>query len=213
MTRVHQQGALEELQKEHPRYFDAIQKAPRLLVGTEVPSLNGEGMERLKDSADAADWIEGAKSLLSQEVQARARAAMEEDEGLLKVVHSSIELFQNNRDLVPNTKQFDKELADNLVALVKPYEHRIDGKLIGYTIPLQPLVDKLRADLATGRAAKATAQPPAAATPPAATPPAPKPTPPAAAPQAGVPSSAGQSAEVEDFSTLFGTIGLSDLRL
>ena len=184
-----------------------------MLVGVEVPSLTSDGKERLKDSADAADWIDGVKAMLLAEVETRASNRMDEDGGLRKTLHSSIELFQNNRDLVPGTIEFDKELADRLTELAKPYENRVDGKLIGYNIPLQPLVELVRGQLKEARAAKATAQPPAeapAAPQPPAQPPARKPAP---APQAGIPASAGTSAEVSDFTTLFGTIGMPELRI
>ena len=213
--RINQQAALEELRKEPgiAPYFDAIRKHPRMLVGMEVPSLTSEGKERLKDSADAADWIDGVKAMLLAEVESRAAKKMDEDGGLRKTLHSSIELFQNNSDLVPGTVEFDKELADKLTELTKPYESRVDGKLIGYNIPLQPLVDLVRGQLKEARAAKATAQPPAgapAAPQAPAQPPARKPAP---APQAGIPASAGTSAEANDFSTLFGTIGMPELRI
>lgn len=179
----------------------------------EVPSLTSDGKERLKDSADAADWIDGVKAMLLAEVESRASKRMEEDGGLRKTLHSSIELFQNNRDLVPGTIEFDKELADRLAELAQPYENRVDGKLIGYNIPLQPLVELIRGQLKEARAAKAPAQPPAgapAAPQAPAQPPARKPAP---APQAGIPASAGVSAEPNDFSTLFGTIGMPELRI
>ena len=179
----------------------------------EVPSMVGDGTERLKDSADAADWVEAVKEMLRAEIESRAQTRMEEDGGLRKTLHSSIELFQNNRDLVPGTKEFDKELADRLTELAKPYENRVDGKLIGYNIPLQPLVELVRGQLQQARAAKAT-PPTATAAPAAPQPPAQPPArKPAPAPQAGIPASAGTSAEQSDFSTLFGTIGLPELRI
>lgn len=213
--KITQQTVLEELRKEPAvaPYFDAIRKHPRMLVGMEVPSMVGEGKERLKDSADAADWVEAVKEMLRAEIESRAQTRMEEDGGLRKTVHASIELFQNNPDLVPRTKGFDIELATKVTELAKPYEHRVDGKLIGYNIPLQPLVDLVRGQLKEARATKAPAQP-AAGAPAAPQPPAqPSTRKPAPAPQAGIPASAGTSAEVDDFSTLFGTIGLSDFRL
>lgn len=213
--KIHQQAVLEELRKEPniAPYFDAIRKHPRMLVGMEVPSMVGEGKERLKDSADAADWVDAVKEMLRAEIESRAQARMEEDGGLRKTVHASIELFQNNPDLVPSTKGFDIELANKVTELAKPYEHRVDGKLIGYNIPLQPLVDLVRGQLKEARAAAATAQP-AAGAPAAPQPPAqPSARKPAPAPQAGIPASAGTSAEPNDFSALFGTIGLSDFRL
>lgn len=210
---MHQTAAYTEVQTEHPKYFEMIQHHPRELVGMEVQSLAGEGMERLKDTQDAADWIAGVKVLLSREIQTRAMKAMEEDGGMLKQLHSSIELFQNNGDLVPGTKQFDKELADQFAKLAKPYENRVEGKLVGWNIPVQPLIEMLRGQLKEARAAKAAA-PPAAGAPAGQPAPAKVVTPKKVEPpQTGIPSRTGESSEQEDFSALFGTIGLKDFRL
>src|SRR5690606_6650039 len=55
-TEYLRQGALAEVRKEYPEYFERLEKHPRLLVGQEVQSLTGEGKERLKDTADAREW-------------------------------------------------------------------------------------------------------------------------------------------------------------
>lgn len=210
---MHQQEAVEAVQKEFPKYFEALRQAPRMLVGTQVPAIGKEGTETLRDSQDARDWQEAVKQLLSDEVRDRSTRAMEGSSEMLQVVHQSIELFQNNADLVPGTKQFDKELADQFVKLAKPYELRVEGKLNGYTIPVQPLVEQIRAQLVGTRAAAAAAAAPVAPAAPA------KPAAPATAqrpakpPQAGIPSSAGASSEEESFDALFGTIGLSGFRI
>jgi len=161
-------------------------------------------MERLKDTNDAKEWQEAVKSLLVGDIRERATAKMEESSDFLQTVHASIDLFKNNPDLIPGTKNFDRKLADQFAGMMEPYEVRVDGKLQGYSIPVQPIIEKLRAQL------KAAAPPPAAPKTPAAapaTPPSPEP------PQAGIPSKAGTSTEKEDFSTLFGTIGLPNLQI
>lgn len=222
-----QKQALSELQEQFPRHFETVGLHPRQLIGMEVPSITGEGMETLRSSEDARDWQEAMKSLLVQEIQARSEKMADEDRTTMQTVHSSIELFQNNADLVPGTKQFDKELADQLIRVAKPYEVRVDGKLYGFNIPLQPLIEQLRAQLKEDRAKKApVAEAPAAAkAAPAAAPAAAAPSPaapaapaagvkqPAAQPQAGIPSQAGQSTEGENFDDLFGTLGLRGLRI
>lgn len=211
-----QQQALGEVREEYKRYFEALEKHPRLLVGTEVPSPTGNGMEVLRDSADAKEWQDAIKHQLAQEVRDRASRKADDVRPMMETLHSSVALFQRNPDLVPRTKQFDKELAERFVELAKPYELRVEGKLTGYTIPVQPLVEQVRAQLQASRAA-------------AATPPAPTPQQQRAAdqarndagqfhnpdgPQAGIPSKAGASGDdAEDFSTLFGTIGLPNLRI
>ena len=179
-----------------------------MLVGVEVPSLNGpEGsMETLRDADDAREWQEAVKVLLTEEVRERTAKAMDENKGILDTVHQSIELFAKNKDLVPGTRQFNRRLADRFASMVKPYELRVDGKLHGYTIPVQPLIDQLRTSLAA-EAAAAPAAPPKAA-------PAKKPARQADPPQAGIGSKAGSSSDdAEDFSTLFGTLGLPNLRI
>lgn len=208
--KLHQRTALTESEEEYANYFDAIRQHPRMLVGREVPSATGEGTEVLRDSQDAQDWQDAIKRLLAGDIQERVERKMEEDAPMLQTLHSSIELFQNNSDLVPGTKQFDRELADRLMALAKPYQVRTDGKLTGFSIPIQPLVEQVRADLKVQRAQQAQqkqAQPPEQAKQQA---PQQRPQ----APQAGIRSKAGESAEqAEDFSALFGTIGLPTLRI
>jgi hypothetical protein len=201
---------MSEIQAEFPKYIEAIQKHPRLLVGTEVQSLQGEGMEVLRDSQDAKEWQDAARTLLAQEVADRRDRAIEDSSGYLDTLHQSIELFQNNADLVPGTKGFDKDLADAFAKTAQPYEVKVEGKLHGYTIPVQPLINQLRTQLAADRAATAaTAAPAASAKGPAGE----KQAVPADPPQAGIASKAGDSSNKEDFSTLFGTIGLPNLRI
>jgi len=206
-----QDAALTEVREEHGNYFEALEKHPRLLVGTQVPAIGKEGFETIQDTNDAREWQEAVKGLLVEEVRDRAGRAMEADSGSLNTLHASIELFQNNADLLPGTKGFDVELANRFAAMVKPYEHRVEGKLHGYSIPVQPIIDQLRAQVRSERAAAPV--PPtlggAAASTPA------KPAKPAAEPpQAGIASQAGSAGpEGEEFSALWGTLGLPNLRI
>lgn len=217
--KAHQADALEAVRTDYPKYFEALDKHPRLLVGAEVPAAGKEGMEVLQNEADARSWQEASKGLLVQEIQARANKSMESQSDYVNAVHDSIKMFQSNPDLIPGSKTFDVELANQLTTLIKPYEMKLDGKLHGYTIPVQPIIDQLRAKLATDRAAAAesaggnsTAAP--ATPPPAAAPGGTAPAAPVEQPQEGVTSKAGAGAEgAEDFSTLFGTLGLPDLRI
>ena len=164
-------------------------------------------MEVLRDSADAKEWQEAVKTILSKEIQQRADVRGEELNTTFETIHASVDLFKNNPDLIPGTKQFNRGLADSFTKLVKDYEVRNDaGKLIGYAVPVQPLINSLRSQQ------KATA--PAAASAPAPAASAPAPAAPAAAPQAGIRSNAGSAGggdSSSDFSTLFGTLGLPDM--
>lgn len=163
-------------------------------------------METLKNTEDAKEWQEAVKSLLVQEIKSKAEVKVEAAKPFIDTIHASIDLFKNNPDLIPGTRGFDRKLADAFATMVKPYEIRDekDSKLVGYSIPVQPIIDQLRAQQK-------------AATPPAPAPAAPA-TPatlgkPADPPQAGIVSKAGNSTEKEDFSTLFGTIGLPNLQI
>lgn len=203
------------VREEHSKHFEAIEKHPRELVGSEVPNVVTGNMEILRDSEDAREWQEAVKRLLKEEVQARVAASVEQAKPMMETLHASSELFQKNADLLPGTRQFDVELATEFVKVVKPYEQRVEGKLIGYTIPVQPLLDHLRSQVTARRAAAAA---PAAPSPQAqrAAEQARTPTGQFAgeAPQAGIPSRAGNSAsEPNDFSTLFATAGLPNFNL
>lgn len=214
MVTSFQEKALAEAREEYPRYFEALEQHPFALVGQEVPAVGREGTMRLASTQDARDWQDAVKQILAEEVRDRATREFDENRSVLNTVHSSVELFQRNADLVPNRPGFDKDLADRFAATMKPYELRVDGKLQGYTVPTQPIIDALRAQVQLERAATSgTPTPPAA---PASAPQAAAPAAPAAPadqPQAGIASKAGTSSEREDYSTLFGTIGLPDFQI
>lgn len=203
VTKGFQQTAYEDVRKEYENYFSALEKHPRLLVGTQVPAIGKDGMETLKNSEDAREWQEAVKSLLVQEVRSRAETSLEDSRIFIETIHSSIDLFKNNVDLIPGTKGFNRPLADAFAKMAEPYEIRDedDNKLLGYSIPVQPIIDQLRKQQAPAPAPAAPAAAPAA--------PATQPEP----PQAAVTSKAGNSAEKDDFSTLFGTIGLPNLQI
>ena len=208
------QDSLQEVQTEYSKYFEALQKHPRLLVGTEVPKLDGsDGVERLRDSADAKEWQEAVKGILLQEVQDRASRRSDENNDMMSLVHSSIDLFKNNTDLIPGTKTFDVELANQFAEFAKDYELRVDGKLYGYSVPVQPIINRLRAHLVEQRtkaAAPAPVSKKAAPRTQVAAPAAPA----VEQPQAGITSKQGNGADpAETFETLFGTIGLPNLRI
>lgn len=208
------------MKTDHAPYFEALAKHPRLLVGQTVPAIGREGSETLRDANDAREWQEAVKSVLVDEVKARASKSMDENADFLTTIHSSIELFQNNVDLIPGTKDFDVELANRFTTLAEPYELRVDGKLQGYSIPVQPIIAQLRTQIAAQRATKADTAGEGGSTPQTAAAGAGASTPstPAAAPadppQAGVQSKAGSGGDdPNDFSTLFGTIGLPNLQI
>lgn len=212
--------AVNDVRTEFAAYIEAVEAAPRYLVGKTVPRADGsEGEETLRDAQDARDWQEEIKRQLGREVTRRIELGRQENNGLMEVVNNSISLFQSNPDLVPNSKQFDKELATEFAALIKPFEVRNDkDKLVGWKVDVKPMLATLRQQV-TARRSAAPAAPAASA---------PQGTPTAQqqraagqprteqgkwtnpdAPQAGITSSAGQNADDSDnLDTLFGTLGI-----
>lgn len=218
------QTAIAAIRTEYKGYLDRIDQPARALVGTEVPSItNPEQMEVLRDSQDAKDWQDAVKDALGKEVRDRVSRGRDDTRGMMDTLTQSVSLFQNNPDLIPGTTTFDAELAERFVELAAPYQLEIEGKLVGYNIPVQGMLSSLRTQLQASRAAAAAAKPAALA--------------PAAQsaqqrraaeqartqqgqfqgdkPQAGIESKAGNSGEGagEDFSALFGTIGLPNFRI
>lgn len=191
---------------------------PRELVGTEVPSLTREGMEVLRDSADAKDWQDAVRQKLADEVRDRAARKADDVKPMMQTLHQSIDLFKSNPDLIPGTKQYDPELAKQFVELTKPYELRVAGKLHGYTIPVQGMITQIRQQVTANRTAAAAASAAAPATPTAQQQRAAEQSRNQQgqfdAPQAGIPNKAGSSSDpAEDMSTFWGTIGLPNLTL
>lgn len=204
MTSAYQRKAFEDTKQEYERYFTALEKHPRMLVGVEVPALSGEGTEILRDTADAREWQEAIRMMLVEEIKQRASKDLQEQKGFIDTLHAAIDIFKNNKDLVPGTKQFDKELADTFANMMAPYEIRVEGKLSGYSIPVQPIIDNLRKQIQTRRpVAQSKPQAPTRQAAPRR----------GSQPQAAIQSKAPSSGEKEDFSTLFGTIGLPNIRI
>lgn len=186
---------LSKMRTEYSKYFESIELHPRLLVGREVPKLDGtDGMETLKDSTDAKEWQEAAKGLLQQQLRTRTEERVAENAGGMRLLHASIDLFRNNKDLIPGTKGFNKALAEQFTVAAKPYENRDEsGKMLGYTIPVQPMIDQMRAALKAQQSAPPVTPPPAEPPPPA--------------PQAGLSSKAGGTGDgtTDEVDSLLGT--------
>lgn len=204
------QSAAQELQQNvDPRYFEALKQHPRMLVGQEVPSLKGEGMERLKDTQDAREWQEATAALLTSEINSIAQGKADNVRPMLSVIQDSVQMFQNNPDLLPGSVDYDEDLAAVFTEIAQAYELRINGKLYGYQVPVQPLINSIRDALAQERGA-------AGVTPPAA-PAAPQPRNAAGqfdSPQAGIASKAGMTGgEGEDFSAFWGAVGMPNMTI
>jgi len=145
---------MEELRgKVDPKYFEAIQQHPYRLVGQKVPGLTpGAPDITIRDSQEAKDWQEATSQLLKEEADSIVKERQREIAPLMGVIQDSVQLFQNNPDLIPNTKQFNPELAKRVMGIAEAYQYKINGKLIGFQTNLQPIINSIRADLASSQA-------------------------------------------------------------
>lgn len=152
-------AALEELQsKIDPSMLEALQTHPYLLAGRTVPNpIAGQPDIKLRDSSEARDWQEATAQVFQKQAESMVAAREKDIQPIMGVIQDSIMLFQNNPDLIPNTKQYDKELADQVMEIGKAYEYRVGDKLIGYHTNMQPIINSIRATLAKGRPAGAAA--------------------------------------------------------
>lgn len=195
---------VQQFQEEYSHYTDLLELHPMELVGKEVPPIDGsDQMVVFRTTAEAKEYQEAVKTVLGRMMRSEVERLREEDAEVISVVHNSIELFQANPDLVPGSKSFNRELADEVMSLVEPYALRMDGKLTGFSIDIQGIIDQTRGRLKQ----RAAAQPPPA--------PAKKAAPkrkPASPPQGGIASKAGTSGgEVEDFSPMWAALGINSM--
>ncbi|QDF15960.1 hypothetical protein SEA_UNPHAZED_50 [Microbacterium phage Unphazed] len=152
------QAAIAELQEEiEPEVLEILQDVPARLAGQEVPSLARDAKPgdriRLNDSRDAAQYQKDLSSIVEKMVKDRTAEKSNDARPMASVIQESFLLFENNPDLIPNTKGFDKELATRFVEIAAPYATKINGKTIGYAVNVQPLINSLRADIAKQRGA------------------------------------------------------------
>lgn len=193
LTVSFQEQAMEEFQDVYENYIETLDKHPLELVGQEVPALNEEGTPTVYNTTEQVkDYQEALKVVLGRLLRQRVDELREEVGPTADVVHSSITLFQNNPDLIPGTAGFNKDLADQVARLVKPYELKMDGKLTGYNIDIQGIVDQARGQLTAAPATPAPAAKKSAPAKKSATP-----------PQGGIASRAGKSGEGEEDYTAF----------
>ena len=197
-TNHYRQEVLAETEEVYSQYVERLQLHPLELVGKPLPPLSADGNDiTFSTAAEVREWQDAVKSVLRREIEGKIESLREQDEEVLSVVHSSIAMFQNNTDLIPKTAGFNKQLATTVSQLLKPYELRMDGKLTGYSIDTQGIIDQARGQLKSAA--------PAAAAAPAKKAAAKK----AAPPQAGLSSRAGTSgAGGEDYAPMWNALGI-----
>jgi hypothetical protein len=184
---------VEEINKQlDPTFLQMLQAHPMELVGNQVPNVNGqEGVMRLNNAAEAEAWLGAVKQILGRQVNARTEALLQDARPILSTLQGANNLFKNNPDLVPGTKEYNPELAKQVYALTKTYIHKVDDKAIGFRVDIQPVVDAVREQLKTAAPAPTARQEQAAQQ-------ARTPTGQFDAPQAGIPSQAGISGDPEE---------------
>lgn len=130
-------------------YFDNLTVHPYRLVGQQVPGFKGDGSTiTLRDSEEAKNWQEAVQQLIDEEVTSVMNSKMDDVRPMMTVIQDSIQVLQNNTDLIPGSSNYNQDLHDRFVALAKDYELRVNGKLFGYQVNVQPLINSLRADIA-----------------------------------------------------------------
>lgn len=195
------QQAVEQAQQDYPHYIEKLNMHPLELVGKELPAIDGSDETITPRTAEEVrEWQEAVKVILGRELEASVAEKQAESAEVLDVVHSSIELLRDNPDIVPGSKSYNKELAKRFIKLAEPYALKMNDKLTGFSIPMQGLLNQVRAQVQAETKAGA-----AGGTPPA------KKAAPAAKPQAGIPSAAGTSGDAaEDYSAMWGALGIKN---
>lgn len=201
-TESFEQQAVEQAEQDYPHYIEMLKLHPLELVGKPVPPIDGSDEDVVFRSAqEVADYQEAVKTILQRELEASVAEKHAESREVLDVVHASIQLFQDNPDIVPGSKSYNKALASEFVKLAEPYALKMNGKLTGYSIPVQGLLNQVRARV-NAAAKEAGTTPPAKKAAAA----------PARQPQAGIPAKAGASGEgAEDFSPMWKALGIDSV--
>lgn len=198
-TKSFEQQAVTQAEQDYPEYIGALKMHPLELVGKELPPIDGSEQNIvLRTAQEVEQWQGAVRTILKRELDAAVQQHRQDSNEVLDVVHGTIQMFQANPDLVPGTKGYNKALASEFLRIAEPYALRMNGKLTGYSIPVQGLIDRVRAQV--------TAAAPAAPAAPA------KPAAPVSKPQAGIPSKAGASGEgAEDYSPMWAALGIKNM--
>lgn len=148
-------SAEEEFRAEiDPEYFEVLKLHPFELVGQEVPSIRpNEKTFKPRDTEEAKNYLEATQKLIDRGIAAKVQQKTDEARPVVSMLQESALMFSNNPELIPGTAQYDPELAKLFTDSAKPYERRVGGKLYGYAVPVQPLINSLRQVLANQRGA------------------------------------------------------------
>lgn len=140
-------------------FHEVMRLSPFEIVGSEVPDLRRGAQEgskiKLRDSAEAREYQDSLKNIVQRQVDDQKQQKLSELKPMMSMVQGSVMLFQNNPDLVPGSAKFDVELATRFTRMAKAYEQRgPNGKLLGYAVNVQPMINELRSGLNSERGAQ-----------------------------------------------------------
>ncbi|WVX89589.1 hypothetical protein SEA_HITCHHIKER_52 [Microbacterium phage HitchHiker] len=159
MENSFRQYAIQTLQEEiNPEFIESLQAAPSELVGQEVLSISAGAAKddkiTLRTRAEAAEYQQDLNTIVQKEINGIAAERRDAARPMATVIQESFLLFENNPDLVPGTKGFDRELATRFAEIADTYGVKVNGSLIGYKdINTQQLVNTLRKSLEKERGA------------------------------------------------------------
>lgn len=191
--------AVYQIQEEYPQYIELLNLHPMELVNQELPTIDGtEGTVLFRTTQEVKDWQDAVKAILQREVRTYVAENRQEYDAVLNTVHDSIQLFQDNPDLIPNSPVFNKQLADEFIKIAEPYSLTLNGKLVGFSIPVQGIINQLRTDVRLKQYSQKNT--------------APKKSVKTSKPQGGIRSKAGASgADPEDFSPMWKALGIDNM--
>jgi len=156
MEGVLRQQAFSEVQQVvDPQFFDIMRLRPTQMVGMEVPSVRPGAApeERIKllDSAMARQYQEDIGGMIEDQITDVASRQADSLRPMMSVIQDAIQMLDNNPDLIPGTKGFDPELQKRVIEVGKSYEVRANGKMMGYQVKMQPIINVIRNELAKER--------------------------------------------------------------
>jgi hypothetical protein len=151
-------AAIAEVQADiDPIFIKTLGDDPFLLVGQSLPDIRPNAAKDAKytitDTQAGRDYQAALAKLVEAEIADAASQKENEVRPMLSTVQESFLMFQNNPDLIPNTDTFDYDLAVAVADIGKSYEVKVNGKVIGYDANMQPIINKLRADISKERGA------------------------------------------------------------
>jgi hypothetical protein len=150
------QAATAEVEADIDKVFlDILNDDPYQLATKSVPDIRpgaaNDAKVTLRDSSEAKAYQESLAKLVKAEIDDVVKQKTDQIRPLMSVTQESALLLQSNPDLIPDTDKYDPELAALVYEVGKSYELKVNDKVIGFQVPMQPIINKLRGDLEKSR--------------------------------------------------------------